>query len=147
MSDIDKDIEILKKVQGIFEHLKTHGWINNIKRDVDTDKVISSIENVLSELERYKRIANMNLKDSEEFNKNMCEHRCPIKSDYEEVKQELETYKKIAEKLADILLKGDEVPYICDMVFDEHCNTYKTGECNKCIIDWVRKEVEKDETE
>ena len=48
MSDknIDKDIETLKQVQAIFEHLKKHGWIGDIKRDVDTDKAISSIENV-----------------------------------------------------------------------------------------------------
>ena len=147
MSDIDKDIEILKKVQGIFEHLKTHGWINNIKRDVDTDKVISSIENVLSELERYKRIANMNLKDSEEFNKNMCEHRCPIKSDYEEVKQELETYKKIAEKLADRIALTNELYWFqdgfqCD-IFDCVCKDVNK-DCTQCIIDWARKEVEKE---
>ena len=53
----DKDIETLKKVREIFEHLKTHGWINDIKRDVDTDTVILSIENVLSELETYKKMS------------------------------------------------------------------------------------------
>ena len=53
-----------------------------------------------------------------------------------------ETWEKIAEKLAELLLKGDEVDYICDMILDEHCDIYKTGECTKCIIDWARNEVE-----
>ena len=58
------------------------------------------------------------------------------------LKKELETYKKIAEKLAELLHRGDEVDYICDLILNEHCDTYKTGECNQCIIDWARKEVE-----
>lgn len=59
----------------------------------------------------------------------------------EKQNKELETYKKIAEKLAELLLKGNEVPYICDLIIVEHCNKYKSGECGKCIIDWARKEV------
>lgn len=33
------------------------GWINDITRETDVDKVIQAIENILSELETYKKIA------------------------------------------------------------------------------------------
>ena len=36
------------------------------------------------ELEMYKRISEMNLKDGEEFKNEMCNHRCVLKSDLEE---------------------------------------------------------------
>jgi hypothetical protein len=60
------------------------------------------------------------------------------------LKSELETYKKIAEKLAELLYRGDETDYICDLILGEHCVKYETGKCNQCIIDWARKEVEND---
>ena len=92
-------------------------------------------DRLLSELESYK--GKIILSD-EEYNK-------VIDNAQKDIKSELETYKKIAEKLAELLLKGNEVPYICDLIIVEHCNKYKSGECGKCIIDWARKEVLKDE--
>lgn len=59
MNDIDKDIEILKEIQGIFEHFKNHGWVNDLKREVDIDKVIPAIENVLEELEKKDKIIDL----------------------------------------------------------------------------------------
>lgn len=47
------------------------------------NKYSNSIETVLKALETYKRLAEANLKDSEEFKKNMCEHRCLLKSELE----------------------------------------------------------------
>lgn len=41
------------------------------------------------ELEQYKRLAEMNLKDAEEFQENMCEHRCILYNEIEELKTEL----------------------------------------------------------
>lgn len=64
---------------------KKMGFLKFIMMQVDgTD--ISSIEIVLNELERYKRLAEMNFKDGEEFRKNECEHRCIRKSEVEELK-------------------------------------------------------------
>lgn len=45
---------------------------------------------VLKENEKYKRLSRMNLKNAEEFKNNMCEHRCLLKSENEELKQENE---------------------------------------------------------
>ena len=95
------------------------------EKDISISTFKYELENKNKELETYKRLAEANLKDSEEFEKNMCEHRCPIKSDYEEVKQELETYKKIAEFLAGGL---------------KFWSNSKMSE--EELIDWARKEVE-----
>ena len=40
-------IKQLNKVKEIFEHLKYHGWINDIKKD--TDASIEAIDTILSE--------------------------------------------------------------------------------------------------
>lgn len=54
--------------------------------------------------------------------------------------KELETYKKIAEKLALLIEKGDSLyDNICINVSDGGCLNIM---CKKCIIDWARKEVE-----
>lgn len=111
--NIDKDIEILKEVQGIFEHLKIYGWINDIKRDVDTDKAITSIENVLKELEKYKKAYELETYERQKFI------------------EELETYKKIAELMASQINNYDAQLVI---------NRFRSKEE---VIDWARKEVEK----
>lgn len=94
MSDIDKDIETLKKVQGIFEHLKTHGWINDIKRDVDTDTVILSIENVLNELENLQE----DLKIHEETSFDFQAENIKLREELEETIKELNE-KEIVNKM------------------------------------------------
>lgn len=44
----EEDIKILEQIKEIFIHLKNYGWINDIKRDIDTDKAIQSIENLIN---------------------------------------------------------------------------------------------------
>ena len=46
----------LNKTKEIFEHLKYHGWINAIKRDVDASDVIEAIDTVLAELDKQKQV-------------------------------------------------------------------------------------------
>ena len=57
--------------------------------------------------------------------------------------EELETYKKIAEKLAERVDKLDEENYNYCQSGETHCK--ETNRCIQCIIDWARKEVEKDD--
>ena len=47
-----------------------------------------------AEIEKEKRLAEANLKDSEEFQDNMCNHRCILNLKVEELKQELEKEKE-----------------------------------------------------
>lgn len=120
-----------------------------------------------SELEKYKRLAEANLKDAEDYKQNMCEHRCLVKSHYEE---KIETYKKIAERYerecrmfkafcrkirkdekrnVDEFNQGREYAYIqfLNLISGEqnweHEGKY-FDEVDKELLDWARKEVEKD---
>ena len=52
--------------------------------------ILSDYKRALKENEKYKRLAEMNLKNAEEFKDNMCEHRCLLKNENEELKQENE---------------------------------------------------------
>lgn len=45
------------------------------------------VEKLQKENEKYKRLSEMNLKNAEEFKNNMCEHRCLLKSENEELKK------------------------------------------------------------
>ena len=138
--NIDKDIEIVKKFTKQIKtdkHYKNdNGWSGYYNTEL---KILSqAIENVLSELER-KKLRIDNLKEENEL------QHCDLQNAYSinnGLKSELETYKKIAEFLAD---EGefnsnkycDEDGLVCMVKHPER-------ECTKCIIDWARKEVDND---
>lgn len=56
--------------------------------------ILNLIEKLQKENEKYKRLSEMNLKNAEEFKNNMCEHRCLLKSENEELQRENEELKK-----------------------------------------------------
>lgn len=56
-----------------------------IKKEIEHYK--EYIEKLQKENEKYKRLSEMNLKNAEEFKNNMCEHRCLLKSENEELKK------------------------------------------------------------
>lgn len=83
-----------------------NSWYSYNKKNrnklLEADKIIkvqettlNLIENQQKELEHYKRLAEMNLKDSEEFKKNMCEHRCILNNQIMELTEELNNLKEI----------------------------------------------------
>ena len=56
---MEEDLKILEEIKNMFIHLRSYGWINDIKRDIDTDKAIQAIENTesrLKQLEEENRI-------------------------------------------------------------------------------------------
>lgn len=65
MEDINKDIKILEEIKDMFIYLKNYGWINDIKKDIDTDKAIQAIENIIN---RNKELEE-ELKEEKELNK------------------------------------------------------------------------------
>ena len=78
------------------------------------------------------------------------EKPCQIDSEkiksIENVLKELETYKKIAEKLADELRFTVNINKVCGTLDIEKKRCHKEDiSCKQCAIDWARKEVEKDE--
>lgn len=44
---MEQDIEILEEIKDMFIHFKNYGWINDIKKDIDTDKAIQAIEHLI----------------------------------------------------------------------------------------------------
>ena len=58
--------------------------------------------------------------------------------------KELETYKKIAEKLAISMIEIDTDEKELYEIVCENRTCKEKGNCTKCIIDWARNEVEKD---
>ena len=103
MSNKDKDIEILKE----FTKKDYEPWSFYEKQGDELFELQEAIENVLSELE---------------------------------------TYKKIAKKLAEDLSNCIEPRYAKKYCNGEwNCLDKKEMKCKQCIIDWARKEVEKDE--
>ena len=134
MSDLDKDIEIVKEVQAIFEHLKIHGWVKDITKEVDIDKVIQAIEKVLWALNGKDCVIETQSHNEEVLEKYIAK-----------LEKELKTYKKMAERLA------EEVEYLHtvivdflgswqeDYVLENDVNTTK-----EAVLDCARKEVEKD---
>ena len=124
MNNIDEDIKILE------EFTESSCCLYG------QEEIIEATKNVLSELKKKnKRIENLQ-------EENELQH-CDLQNSYSVnngLKKELETYKKIAEKLAD---------YIMD-IYESRINleiiTGLGGELTfKDVIDWARKEVEKDE--
>lgn len=119
MSDLDKDIERCKEL------IKTEhsNWIGMTNQD--------AISNVLSELEKER------------------EGRDILSKLNKEIFEELETWKKIAEKLTLTILEidveeKDVYETICKSTPNNRCEEFGNGNCTQCIIDWARKEVSND---
>lgn len=88
-------------------------------------KLDQAIENVLKELEKKELEIKVNTSNLALLNDNN-----------NKLKQELETYKKIAEFLA----KNSVVRAKCERCVED----LNEDGCARCTIDWARKEVEKD---
>ena len=107
MSNIDKDIEILKEKLEILNNPK-------LKKTDQLERDLQATEKVLSELETNKKaVDNLLVKNAE-------------------LREELETYKKIAYFLGARYWLKD-----CEYDLDKFNNLEQ-------IIDWARKEVEND---
>ena len=52
---IEEDIENLKKLNNLFKFFKTHGWIPNLSREINTSGIIEAIEHILAEREEDKK--------------------------------------------------------------------------------------------
>lgn len=86
--------------------IKYHSWIGS--------NAIQAVENILNEYKMYKRLAEANLKDAEEFENNMCEHRCLLKSEIEDIIDECIPKKKN-------IITGEE-----EYIPDTNANSYLT---------------------
>jgi DNA-binding protein H-NS len=125
--NIDKDIEILKELAEDTIRYKM----------VETDAYMAgAITRVLKELENKDE----QIQELKENNRDMFSYQADLK-------QELETYKKIAEWLIrysiekSIKIFGEEK---CEYARkNKNCPNFSEENCIQCIIEWARKEVEK----
>lgn len=162
MSDknIDKDIEIVKKIK----YIELTGNIDGKFIRAELPKhYLQAIENVLSELEELRKYDIRKIDFKDEHIENMMAKLEYIKTcgDKKELwnyeagfilnvlrkdRVELETWKKIAEKLAELINNHDIDEDVCrQMGKDFDCTLFNQDEkfCVQCIIDWARNEVEK----
>ena len=52
--NIEESEKEIEKIKEMFMHLKNYGWINDIKKEIDIDKVIEAIETLLTAYEKEK---------------------------------------------------------------------------------------------
>lgn len=99
--DIKKQKESLRNWLAMHVLIKENSYMRfnyedcwNLYKFVENALIKSDdYKRVLKENEKYKRLAEMNLKNAEEFKNNMCEHRCLLKSENEELQKENEELK------------------------------------------------------
>ena len=120
MSDLDKDIDRLKELQSTIYEGGDYIYLSK------NDK--QALGNVLTEFQGLREFS------AETVRRNA------------ELQEELETYKKIAEKLALTILEidveeKDVYETICKSTPNNRCEEFGNGNCTECIIDWARKEV------
>ena len=73
--------------------------------DEEIYTIICELENFYTAYKKEKRLAETNLKDSKEFQDNMCNHRCILNSEVEELEEELEKEKEKNKKIEIIVNK------------------------------------------
>ena len=80
------------------------------------------------------------------YNKNRIQTNTMVEMAIENVLKELETYKKVAEKLAEKLTyeRGRKQDYMfCIEICEENwCDNKNCNQCMENIIEWARNEVE-----
>ena len=70
--NIEESEKEIEKIKEMFMHLKNYGWINDIKKEIDIDKVIEAIETLLTAYEKEKE-KNKELENELEKHIKFCE--------------------------------------------------------------------------
>lgn len=127
----DNDTDRVKKIINDFKNYSLHRMM------LHTEDFVA-IENVLSELKNKDKQIELEIKG-----------RDILVNLNTELSKELETWKKIAEKLTE-QVKREAVFYdtegisSCDLSEEKYCKCSKHNNgatCKQCIIDWARSEV------
>lgn len=75
MRNIEEDIEKIKQLNNLLKFFKTHGWIPDLSREINTNGTIEAIEHMLTEREAdKKRIKELEEENTEIKNTKMNEY-------------------------------------------------------------------------
>lgn len=53
--DIEEDIKKVKELNNLLKFFKTHGWIPDLSREINTNGIIDAIDHILAEREEDKK--------------------------------------------------------------------------------------------
>ena len=96
MEDTNKDLKILEEIKDMFVHLKNYGYINDIKKDIDTDKAIQAIESTIN---RYKEL--------EEENSLLIQQNITYKRNINDLEHNNIPVSLVEEKIEELKEKGE----------------------------------------
>ena len=91
--NIEESEKEIEKIKEMFMHLKNYGWINDIKKEIDIDKVIEAIEILLTAYEKEKE-KNKELEDTLKQTQNSWYKDTKVIIDKDKLIEELKKYKK-----------------------------------------------------
>ena len=75
--NIEEDIEKIKQLNNLLKFFRTHGWIPNMSREINTNGTIEAIEHILAEREQDKK----RIKELEEENHKILENGLDVLRD------------------------------------------------------------------
>lgn len=132
----------LEEAKFILETGERRNYVTSILQEA-VKVLLSDYKRVLKENEKYKRLNEMNLKNAEEFKNNMCEHRCLLKSENEELQRENEELKEDRDKFKKAL--GKRITYCNELekdLFENGSNYIISKQIVKDKIEELKKKVE-----
>ena len=130
------------------EDMSDEPRIAYLMQEIRANKIILNlIERLQKENEEYKRLAEMNLKNAEEFKDNMCEHRCllkneneELKADNEQIRTEVNSLEKENETLKNKLsLKHFDI----NVVYNDYLEKLNEYQKNSIPVQKVKDKIEK----
>ena len=98
--------------------------------DEEIYTIICELENFYTAYKKEKRLAETNLKDSKEYQDNMCNHRCILNSEVEELEEELEKEKEKNKKIEIIVNKLMPLAECSYWNYENHTCTHTCGGCD-----------------
>ena len=110
MRNIEEDIEKIKQLNNLLKFFKTHGWIPDLSREINTNGTIEAIEHMLTEQEADKK----RIKELEVLEDDLKDKRVVYIDTPEFAEKFISTQKVVdkMEKLNKEIKNGDEVEAI-----------------------------------
>lgn len=151
MEDKEEMIKLRENLENIIDNLLDKKIrMDNITATAIVDlrkPIYLFFEDLIRKLYRYKRLAEANLKDSEEFKDNMCKHRCILNNEVKELEEELDKKDKVIDEMLKFISEITDCPaenLNIDLNCAEECDCEK-DRTKKCWKKYFFEKVEEEE--